>query len=256
MSEQNSYLVAPYSALASIYDRAGLSAFAQAMIPRYLSYAMSLDWAGRRIIDLGCGTGVTSWWLSQQGYRVLGVDSSASMLAQAQFEVSGELRAEAPEFEQMDLRQFTSPIGQVDMIVAAGGVMNIFTSLRELENVFTRISQSLFPGRLFIFDMLTIRGLAALDGDSVVDGGDFVLYTSQHFSFETLSTAQHFMIWQQAGGGWQRQDEMHIKRGFPIQGVKAMLERTGFDLSTILNPDLQPAVQDDVERVVFVAQKH
>ena len=38
---------------------------------------------GSRVIDLGCGTGTLTAVLRQRGYRVLGIDASADMLAQA-----------------------------------------------------------------------------------------------------------------------------------------------------------------------------
>jgi 2-polyprenyl-6-hydroxyphenyl methylase/3-demethylubiquinone-9 3-methyltransferase len=43
-----------------------------------------LGLSDKRIFDLGCGNGSHAQWLSEQGYRVTGVDPSASGIAKAQ----------------------------------------------------------------------------------------------------------------------------------------------------------------------------
>jgi cyclopropane fatty-acyl-phospholipid synthase-like methyltransferase len=265
MSEQLPYEVSPYSALAVIYNQAGLAEYARQSVTRYLNFALSLDWAGRRILDVGCGIGVSTWMLATQGFHVAGLDNSAPMLAQAQQTpadlTDSSLVADAPTFVQADMRQFESPIGSVDLALAIGGVMNAISSLRELEHTFAQINRALEADKLFIFDMRTIRGLASNLGDC-----ETVTYDNQHnltliirnrFSYETLSNTRHYMIWQQQGLKWDRADEIHIERGYPTQAVVAMLQRTGFETVATLTPDMEPFdIQDDPHgRVIFVAQR-
>ncbi|HEX3049323.1 MAG TPA: class I SAM-dependent methyltransferase [Aggregatilineaceae bacterium] len=263
MSEKMPFLVPSYAALAPIYNQAGLAQYATDHLPYYVSYAQSMDWAGRRILDLGCGTGVTSWWLAQQGYYTVGIDNSPYMLQQARASIQerDEVSFEPPDFVEMDIRQLESPIGPVDMVVTAGCVLNAIQSLRELEATFTRIKQALDPGRLFIFDMRTIRGLADEIGECdrvLYDNNENLMVIGRNsFSYETLSSTQNFLVWRRQNGLWQRQDEQHIERGYPTQGVIAILERAGFRVMAVLNPDMSPFdVQHDYSgHVVFVAQK-
>lgn len=260
MAGRNPYLTAPYSALAGIYDRVGLSTFAANHIAAYISYAQSLDWAGRRLIDMGCGTGLTSWWLASQGYRTLAVDISPHMLAQVekQGEDAGEIFFEPPEMAQGDIRTFESPMGAVDMVLAAGGLINTLSSLRELEAVFNRINQMVEPDRLFVFDAWTIRGLASDPGDEVIcQDDDLMVLARRTFSFETLSRTTLYQIWKRAGEGWMRQDEQHVERGYPVQGITAMLERTGFKVAALLDSNMQTYdPQEDREtRIIVMAVK-
>jgi SAM-dependent methyltransferase len=265
MSEQMPYEVPPYSVLAEVYNQAGLAEYARQSVGRYVNYALSLDWAGRRMLDVGCGTGVSTWILAQQGFHVAGIDSSAPMLAKAQQlpeDVAADMLIDAPIFAESDMRQFESPIGMVDMVLAIGGVMNAIPSLRELEQTFAQINRTLEPSKLFIFDMRTIRGLAndLGDCDTVThdNGHSLMLVIRNRFSYETLSSTRHYIVFQQQGLKWDRADETHVERGYPTQAVVAMLQRTGFEVAATLSPDMGPfdMQQDPYGRVVFVAQKH
>ncbi len=265
MAEQNAYEVPAYSVLANVYNQAGLANYARDAVMRYLNLALSVNWAGRRILDIGCGTGVATWLLAQQGYRAAGIDNNAAMLNAAQYApedlVDPSLLIEAPEFMQADVRQFNSPIGEADLVLAIGGVMNAVQSLRDLEQAFGQIGRVVESGKLFIFDMYTIRGLAQNVGDQdavVFDNHDdlLVLVRSQ-FSYETLGSTRHYIIYQKHGIKWDRADEIHTERGYPSQAVVAMLQRTRFDVLATLDPEMAPfnAQFDRSGRVVFVARK-
>jgi ubiquinone/menaquinone biosynthesis C-methylase UbiE len=72
-----------YDVLAPIYDQIGMAEFSRRIIARLVNYAQRNDWTGRRILDLGCGTGGSSVWLCQNRFSVTGVDNSAVMLERA-----------------------------------------------------------------------------------------------------------------------------------------------------------------------------
>lgn len=264
MNDQSPFLVSPYAALAQIYDRAGFANYARRNATHYVEQAQLMDWVGRRVLDLGCGTGAASWALAERGFSVVGVDASAEMIARAEEErqmvlEQGDGVARVPEqFIHMDMRMLELP-GKFDMVLAIGGVMNALTSLRELEQTFGRVFRVLEPQRMFVFDAWTIQGLATLFGsrDEVYhDNATNLTVVQRHqFSYETLSVTTHMMIFQQERMVWQRQDEIHTLRAFPIQGIRAMLERTGFAPPTVVTTDMRPFDPGDpsVGRVLIYA---
>lgn len=261
MSESSVFEVPPYSRLATVYNRAGLAEHARQQTLRYLTLAQSLDWVGRRVLDLGCGTGVSSWLLAEHGLRVFAIDNSAAMLAQAEAggaDTSSDIY-DAPAFLQMDVRQLEAPAGPVDLVLAVGGVINAIASLRELEQVFSRVHRSLEVGKLFIFDLRTLSGLAASGTrDRVLfdNQHDLFLVARSQFSYELQRSTIHYTIFARAGNlTWERADETHFERSYPLQGVSALLERVGFRVLAVLSETLEPldVLQGASQWAVFVA---
>lgn len=68
-----------WSAYARVYDLAWDSPLTRQVAARVAEH---LD-PGPRTVDLGCGTGLIAGVLGERGHRVIGVDSSATMIARA-----------------------------------------------------------------------------------------------------------------------------------------------------------------------------
>jgi len=267
MVEQTPFQVAPYAALAAIYNRAGFADYARSVVLEYINSAQGLDWAGRSVLDLGCGTGITSWILSERGFRVTGIDASPAMLAEAKDKAPDQdqdddvvIALAPPQFVQQDIRTLDVAAGSVDMVMATGNVINELGSLRELQQTFARIASALDQGRMFVFDVLTIQGLANGIGtrDHVVfDEPDLTVLARHEFSFETLSNTIRYTIFQQTGGEWQRHDETHIVRGFPTQGIVALLDRCGLETLALVDPEMMPfdPARDEYGRAVYFARR-
>lgn len=255
----SAYQVAPYEALAPIYERVGLAEYARQAAPRLIGYAQTLDWAGRRVLDLGCATGASTWALAEMGFRVAGIDPRSALLAQAEARAPAGFSYTPPEFHAMDLRELVSPFGAADLALAVGGAINAQPSMRDAERVFAQVRAALDPGKLFLCDLRTIGGLAQeaeRAPTALLDLDDLTLITRCQFSYETLSAARDYVIFEQAEGGWRRRDEHHVERGYPAQAIGALLARQGFEVIAQLGADLQPFdPQDDpYGRVIFVAR--
>ena len=168
-----------YAVLAPIYDQIGMADFARNITSLLIDYAQHIDWLGRRITVLGCGTGASLEYLSQYPYTLTGVDHSPEMLqiARNKLDDSGaNIR-----WQQTDIREMDNTIGIGEMVLALN-VMNELNSLRDLEAVFGNVAEILEQGKLFLFDMNTVQGLTE-DGVR----GDGMIYDN---------TAESDRIWQ------------------------------------------------------------
>ncbi len=266
MNEQSPFLVAPYAALAGVYEAAGFADYTRNTVLSYVNHAQTLDFAGRRIIDLGCGTGVASWLLAARGFRVTGVDSSPHMIAQAEAREQDQgadepSTLEGPDFVHEDMRTLDIPAGTVDMVLALDGVFNLLLSPGDVQRMFSRVADWLGPERFFIFDVWTITGLARLwgTGDRVIydNHADLLVLARHDFSYEALAVTTRYTILQRGPDGWTRHDEVHKTRSFPLQGIARTLERSGFEVLALVTPELQPfdVENDAYGRAVFMARR-
>ena len=66
-----------------------------------------------------------------------------------------------------------------------------------------------------------------------------------------------YVIFRQEGAGWQREDETHVLRGYALQAVGALLQRTGFRVQTVINPlfDTFDPYADETGQAIFLAVK-
>ena len=103
------------------------------------------------VVELGCGSGITTELLSAAGHDVLGIDLSADMLAIA--------RRRAPRAEFRHGSLWDAPLPPCTAVTAIGEVLNYAADERageqRLPGLFERIYDALAPGGLLIFDFAT-----------------------------------------------------------------------------------------------------
>lgn len=247
-----------YTVLAPIYDTIGMSAYAQRMTPRLMDYAQHIDWLGRRILVLGCGTGAAIEYLSQYPYAMIGVDNAPEMLEIARQKLS------APglnlKWHLLDIRELAGQINTVDLVLAVN-VLNEVNSLRDLEVTFSGVHKVLDTGKLFLFDMATVQGLTedGIAGSQLVynDPDKLTVMATNEYDYERQMHTRQYYIFRRQGNLWERSEARRILRAFPAQALASLLQRAGFNVKAILNESLEtyePGVSRSA-RVIFVAEK-
>lgn len=246
-----------YAVLASVYNTLGMADFAQRMTPRLLQFAQQNDWLGRRIIDLGCGTGTSTAWFAAQGYNATGLDHSPEMLAQAASAL--KTRSLNARLVESELRTFE--LDETYDMALALDVLNDLDSLRDLETVFQRVQSVITKDRLFIFDLHTTEGLASrgLAGDEMIhDSSNMVTFARTVYDFERqLFRANYDIFQQESPSGWARLRAQRQMRAFPVQAVASLLRRQNYDIVAVVNERLEvfDLGTSAAQRVVFVARK-
>ncbi len=244
-----------YALLAPIYKQLGLADFAEAVTPQVINFAQSGDWVGRRIVDLGCGTGASVRWFASHGYNVTGIDLSPSMLKVAQELLSGN--GLAFQLYEGDARALKD-LHDIDLFIAFD-LLNEMNNLRDLEGLFSSVAALLAPDKLFVFDLQTIEGLAEGHGLSSIacDSDELTVLVTHQFDFDRQASTDDYLIFQHNGSAWERQHTTRSVRGFPVQVVAALLQRAGFGIMTVMNSrfeTIDPATIHG-QRVIFFARK-
>jgi SAM-dependent methyltransferase len=243
-----------YAVLASVYDALGMADFADNLTPRLIDYAQRGDWTGRRIVDLGCGTGASVRWFANHGYNITGIDLSPAMLRVAQQSITGS--GIAFQLLEGDIRALND-LHDIDFVLALD-VLNELNSLRDLETVFTSAAKCAAPGKLLVFDLHTIEGLAQREPMTMVgDSDDLNVFLSSRFDYDRQASSGSYVIFHRSGNAWQRYHAARTLRGFPLQVVTALLQRTGFGIMALLNTRLETLDLANIRepRVIIFAQR-
>jgi SAM-dependent methyltransferase len=247
----------PYSALASIYQAAGLAEDADRLRQRLFDKIQMEGWLGRRILDLGCGIGNSVCWFSANGFRVTGVDHSPEMLAVARHN-AGTLGL-ALDLREADLAAMDIDDGY-DLVLALH-VLNELRATRDLEAAFLAANHALSVGKLLLFDLLTIQGFVehwGIDTRVLFDDPErLMVMVRSEYSYETALNTRHYTVLRRADSGWERQDESHTLRAYSLQTIGSILQRTGFKVQQVIDTTFRPydPQHDPVGRAVFLAAK-
>lgn len=103
--------------------------------------------AGRRVLDLGCGTGRDAAHLHRAGRRVVGADLSTAMLTYARTHHPG------PEYLRADLRTFDLPAAPFDAVVCLDSALLYCHTNAELDGFLASCRRGLVPGGLLVAEM-------------------------------------------------------------------------------------------------------
>jgi len=248
-----------YAVMAPIYDQIGMADLARTMTPDLLTYAQRHDWAGRRILDLGTGTGASAQWFAEHHYNVVALDQSPTILSQAHQALSdhmGYVRLIEADARHLKDR---SDLDVLDMVFALG-LLPELNNLREIETLFKGVHHHLGDNRYFIFDVPTIRGLTELgtSEDTLIhDESDLVVFRQSAYDFERQACTLHFYAFKGLTDVWMREEARLTSRAYPVQAIATLAKRQGFEIVTVADEDLQPYNLDDTHanRIFFVLRK-
>lgn len=212
--------------LAWIHDT-GFSGFATRAAPGLLALLRRGGVArGSLVVDLGCGGGHWAEALGKAGYEVMGIDSSAAMIAMA--------RKRAPRARLRRASMFRAGIPPCDAVTALGECVNYMFDAAggrsRLSGLFRRVHAALRPGGLFLFDVAGPgRGGSGAGGSSrFVLGGDWAVLVNATEDPRTNILTRRITTFRRAGPGYRRTEEIHRLQLYRPSEVSALLRRCGF----------------------------
>lgn len=245
--------------LAPIYDMAGFSDYTLTYTPQIIQFLHQHDWLGRQILDMGCGTGVATEIFCQLNMAVTAVDSSPAMLAKAQERLNNT--PYDVTFVHETLKNFT-PVEQHYDLAFCLDVVNHIQTPADVEVIFQKTFRGLQSGKLFVFDLQTLRGLsqnsAAQHNEVLYNNESLYIVANNTFDYDAYSLRRYYTIFQrQASRQFSRSETLEILRGYPYRAIKGMLERVGFQVKYKLSLSFQllDETSDPDGRIIIVAEK-
>jgi SAM-dependent methyltransferase len=189
--------------------------------------------SGRRLLDVGCGTGGHAIRLAQRGWNVCGVDRSPAMLAIARAKASVPL-----ELVEGDAQTFDAG-GSYDVALMMFAVLGYLHENAAVLQALRNIRRHLVADALLIFDCWYGPAvLAQRPGDRmrVIENGDS---RTTRFAHGTLNSLRHlatirYRILEIAGDRVIADaEEVHAMRYFFPQELRLFLEDAGYEMLSI-----------------------
>jgi len=205
------------------------------------------------ILELGCGAGQLGLLLKEKGYGIEGLDLSEEMLTLAhQRQEEAGLRFPLFHADMRDLENF----GQYEAIISFCDSLCYLQTQADMAQTFNEAYAHLKTDGTFLFDVFTTEHIKKLDGYAYHDEIPGIVFIWDSFQGEHPHSIEHDLSFftEQADGTYQRQDELHKERTYPLQTYMDMLEAAGFSQVEV-SADFDKEVTGDNIRWFFKAQK-
>lgn len=216
--------VSAYDEVAAMYHSMWADWYLPAALPALEQLFFSRVAGGVRVLDVCCGSGHVTKELVRRGYQVMGVDSSAGLVAIAQAALP------SARFRVQDVRTLRLG-GRFEAALSTFDSLNHMMTFEDLRSAFVGVHDALEPGGLFVFDMnLASAYEADLSQWHVSVSDTSVGLVRGTFDFETKRAATE-LIWMVRDGGrgcWQRHDSTVVERCYSEGEILAALYSAGF----------------------------
>ncbi len=219
-----------YDALAPYYDLYTASYEHERWLAQLEAIALELGLAGRRLLDVGCGTGKSCLPLLARGYDVVACDASPGMVERARKRLA-PLGAQLVVADMRDL----PPLGSFDLATCLDDGLNYLLDSEDLRAALGGLARSLRPGGLLVFDLNTLstyRTHFAAESVEEVDGARFRWHGHADPAMEAggLARAVLEVFSSEEGDRWRHVTTTHLQRHHPPEAVHSALEESGLEL--------------------------
>lgn len=210
--------------------------------------------SGKRLLDLACGTGELSVRLAKAGYQVTGVDLSEDMLTIAQDKAASE--SLHIDFFQQNMVELEL-IDEYDLIGIFCDSLNYVATEEEVQQTLQRIKHYLKEDGLLIFDVHSLYKMNEIFmNQTFTYDEDGICYIWNCFEGEFPNSVEHELTFfvEDESGKYERVDENHKQRTYPISTYKKWLKEIGFEVLETVG-DFEGEPTPDSERIFMIARK-
>jgi SAM-dependent methyltransferase len=225
-----------FDLLAPLYERFTAGHDVPAWTSQLEALARAAGLTGRRVLDVGCGTGASVAPMLARGYDVVGVDVSAGMLR-----VARERLGQAVRLERADMRALPT-LGRFDLVWSLGDVVNWLRDDADLVAAFAGLARNLAADGVVVFDVETLASFRALYSSLiVVPAADRVLILDGRAPADlppgATAHARIDCLEADAPPFWRRRQAVHRQRHQTRARLEAALAAAGLRCVAVWGTD-------------------
>jgi SAM-dependent methyltransferase len=223
--------VRAYAALAPAYDLLTADYAYGPWLAALERLALRHGLAGRRLLDVGCGTGKSFIPLLERGFDVTACDISPEMVAEARHKAAGRA-----ELHVADMRRL--PVfGEFDLITCLDDAINHLLGRDELADAFDCLRANLAPSGLLVFDVNTLAAYSEIPDVVVEDDERLICWRGKLAELTAPGEEAEVVIdvfTHEGDGLWRRSLSRQRHRHHPIDELCALVEEAGLEVAAVL----------------------
>lgn len=217
-----------YEAIAPVYDRFTAHHNYEQWLSSLLEVLEKHGIPGKRLLDVGCGTGKSFIPMLEWGWEVTACDVSPAMVAIARDKV-GERAA----LSVADMRELPA-FGEFDLVWCIDDAINYLLGAEEMERALAGMRRNLGPRGLLLFDLNTLLAYRTFFAEEATIEREGVRMTWRGRTDAeappgTLAEASFEAEPLDPSAGPPIPPELHRERHFPEAEVRSALERAGLE---------------------------
>jgi SAM-dependent methyltransferase len=235
-----------YDAMAGSYDEFNHAYMYERWTGRLLERAVANGLTGDRLLDVGCGTGLSFLPMLERGWRVSGCDISPEMLERARAKAGPGVELAVADMRALPL------FGEFDLIWAVNDAMNYLLSTEEFQSTLRGMRRNLAPQGRIVFDINTLTAYRNFwSGEHVIENGEKRFLWHGGEAEEVTSGAFY-----EARFGGDGEPHVHHQRHFPPDEVLPAIAAAGLrclDLAATVDGELDDELDEDLHtKAIYV----
>jgi len=236
-----------YEAMAPLYDDFTAHHDYELWLGNLLPKLRRHGLRGRRLLDVGCGTGKSFLPMLERGWEVTACDISPSMVELARAKAGAATRLSVADMRELPV------FGEFDLVWTLDDAVNYLLSAEELAGALSGMRANMAPGGLLMFDVNCLQTYRTFFAEEqrVRRHGRTLLWRGQGSPDAAPGSTSEARFEVEAAPDCERfAPHVHRQRHFPEAEVLALLEAAGLECLDVYGHGFDAVPKQPVEELV------